>query len=177
MALNSQHKRISKNRVSITYDVETNGSIEQRELPFVVGVTGDFSGNKPESEKKEVDDRSFIDIDKDNFDYVMETIGPQLDMTVSNTLANDDSSFNVKLSFKSMKDFEPERVVQQIEPLKKLLETRNKLRDLLAYADRSKELEKLLKEVLQNTDSLNGLGEELGVKPDGDGSESKDEDA
>ena len=114
MVLSTQHKRISKNRVSITYDVETNGAVEQRELPFVVGVIGEFSGDKPENEKENVDDRHFIDIDKENFDAVMGTIGPELDMKVSNKLEDDDSDFNVKLSFRSMGDFEPESIVQHV---------------------------------------------------------------
>lgn len=165
MALNSQHKRVSKNRVSITYDVETNGAIEKRELPFVVGVIGEFSGDKPESQKEEVDFRNFIDIDKDNFDAVMGTIDPQLNLKVPNKLADDDSEFAVNLSFASMRDFEPANLVQQIEPLRKLLEVRNQLRELLAHADRSRDLEKLLKEVLQSTEALAGLSEELGIKP------------
>ena len=166
MPLNTQHKRISKNRVSITYDVETNGAVEKRELPFVVGVIGEFSGDKPENQKEEVDFRNFTDIDKDNFDAVMGTIDPQLDMKVDNKLADDDSEFNVQLSFGSMRDFEPANVVQQVEPLRKLLEVRNQLRELLAHADRSRDLEKLLKEVLQSTEALNSLCDELGVKPD-----------
>ena len=172
MPLNAQHKRIGKNRVSITYDVETNGAIETRELPFVVGVVGEFSGDKPENQKEEMDFRNFTDIDKENFDTVMGTIDPQLDMQVNNKLSDDDSAFNVKLSFSSMHDFEPANVVQQVEPLRKLMEVRNQLRELLAHADRSRDLEKLLKEVLQSTETLNGLCEELGVKPEGDGSDS-----
>ncbi|UYM14849.1 type VI secretion system contractile sheath small subunit [Endozoicomonas euniceicola] len=168
MPLNAQHKRVSKNRVSITYDVETNGAIEQRELPFVVGVIGEFSGDKPENQKTEVDFRNFIDIDKDNFDTVMGTIDPQLDLRVSNKLVDEDEQFNVKLSFGSMRDFEPDNVVQQVEPLRKLMEVRNQLRELLAHADRSLDLERLLKEVLQSTEALNSLSEELGVSP-GDG--------
>lgn len=74
MALNSQHKRVSKNRVSITYDVETNGATETKELPFVVGVIGEFSGHKPESEKVDLEEREFTGVDKDNFDTVMEQI-------------------------------------------------------------------------------------------------------
>lgn len=165
MALNTQHKRVSKNRVSITYDVETNGAIEKRELPFVVGVIGEFSGDKPESQKEEVDFRNFINIDKDNFDTVMTTVDPQLELKVDNKLADDDSEMAVKLSFGSIRDFEPANIVQQVEPLKKLLEIRNQLRELLAHADRSRELEKLLKEVLQSTDALAGLSDELGIKP------------
>ena len=172
MVLNTQHKRVSKNRVSITYDVETNGAVEKRELPFVVGVIGEFSGDKPESQKEEVDFRNFTDIDKDNFDTVMSTIDPQLDLKVDNKLADDDSEFAVKLSFGSIRDFEPARVVRQVEPLRKLLEVRGQLRELLAQADRSRDLEKLLKEVLQSTEALGSLCDELGIKAGGDDDQS-----
>ena len=175
MALNTQHKRVSKNRVSITYDVETNGAIEKRELPFVVGVIGEFSGDKPENQKEEVDFRNFIDIDKDNFDTVMGTVDPQLDLKVGNKLADDDSEMSIKLSFSSMRDFEPANIVEQVEPLKKLLDVRNQLRELLAHADRSRDLEKLLKEVLQSTEALAGLSEELGIKPSSEGGGDKPE--
>ncbi|QUM84098.1 MULTISPECIES: type VI secretion system contractile sheath small subunit [unclassified Moritella] len=164
MALNSQHKRISKNRVSITYDVETNGATETKELPFVVGVIGDFSGHKAESDKIDLEEREFTGVDKDNFDAVMGQISPSLSYKVDNKLANDDSQFEVNLKLNSMNDFHPERLVQQIDPLKQLVETRNQLKELLSKADRSRDLERLLKEVLQSTDSIQHLAEELGVK-------------
>ncbi|QUM77375.1 type VI secretion system contractile sheath small subunit [Moritella sp. 24] len=164
MALNSQHKRISKNRVSITYDVETNGATETKELPFVVGVIGDFSGHKAESDKIDLEEREFTGVDKDNFDAVMGQISPSLSYKVDNKLANDDSQFEVNLKLSSMNDFHPERLVQQIDPLKQLVETRNQLKELLSKADRSRDLERLLKEVLQSTDSIQHLAEELGVK-------------
>ena len=167
MALNSQHKRISKNRVSITYDVETNGAVATKELPFVVGVVGDFSGNKSESEKIDCEERQFTLIDKDNFDTVMGRIEPRLSYKVDNKLANDDSQFEVNLSFRSMKDFHPEYLVNQIEPLKQLVETRNQLKLLLSKADRSRDLERLLKDVLQSTDAINGLAEELALNNEG----------
>ncbi|AEH33018.1 type VI secretion system contractile sheath small subunit [Vibrio anguillarum] len=167
MALNSQHKRVSKNRVSITYDVETNGAVETKELPFVVGVIGDFSGHKPESEKVDLEEREFTGIDKDNFDTVMGQIHPRLSYKVDNKLANDDSQFEVNLSFRSMKDFHPENLVDQIEPLKQLVETRNQLKVLLSKADRSRDLERLLKEVLQSADAINGLAQELGLSREG----------
>ncbi|MDF4743125.1 type VI secretion system contractile sheath small subunit [Vibrio parahaemolyticus] len=167
MALNSQHKRVSKSRVSITYDVEANGTVETKELPFVVGVIGDFSGHKPESEKVDLEEREFIGIDKDNFDTVMETIHPRLYYNVDNKLANDDSQFEVNLSFRSMKDFYPENLVEQIDPLKQLVETRNQLKVLLSKADRSRDLERLLKEVLQNADAIQGLAQELGLEKEG----------
>ncbi|PMM29166.1 type VI secretion system contractile sheath small subunit [Vibrio lentus] len=167
MALNSQHKRVSKNRVSITYDVETNGAVETKELPFVVGVIGDFSGHKPESEKVDLEEREFTGIDKDNFDTVMGQIHPRLSYKVDNKLANDDSQFEVNLSFRSMKDFHPENLVDQIEPLKQLVEIRNQLKVLLSKADRSRDLERLLKEVLQSADAINGLAQELGLSKEG----------
>lgn len=168
MALNSQHKRISKNRVSITYDVETNGAVETKELPFVVGVVGAFSGHKPESEKIDLEEREFTGIDKDNFDAVMGEIQPRLSFKVDNKLVTDSNSqFEVNLNFRSMKDFSPENVVEQIEPLKNLVETRNQLKVLLSKADRSRDLERLLKEVLQSTDLLHGLAEELGLNKEG----------
>jgi type VI secretion system protein ImpB len=167
MALNSQHKRVSKNRVSITYDVETNGAVETKELPFVVGVIGDFSGHKPESEKVDLEEREFTGIDKDNFDTVMGQIHPRLSYKVDNKLANDDNQFEVNLSFRSMKDFHPENLVDQIEPLKQLVETRNQLKVLLSKADRSRDLERLLKEVLQSADAINGLAQELGLSKEG----------
>ncbi len=167
MALNSQHKRVSKNRVSITYDVETNGAVETKELPFVVGVIGDFSCHKPESEKVDLEEREFTGIDKDNFDTVMGQIHPRLSYKVDNKLANDDSQFEVNLSFRSMKDFHPENLVDQIEPLKQLVETRNQLKVLLSKADRSRDLERLLKEVLQSADAINGLAQELGLSKEG----------
>ncbi|WP_133405428.1 type VI secretion system contractile sheath small subunit [Parashewanella tropica] len=168
MALNAQHKRVSKNRVSITYDVETNGALETKELPFVVGVIGNFSGHKPDTEKADLEEREFYGLDKDNFDAVMARVDPQLSYKVDNLLADDNSQFEVNLKFKSMKDFHPEKLVEQIEPLKKMVETRNQLKVLLSKADRSRDLEKLLKEVLQNTDSIQGLADELGVKKEGD---------
>ncbi|MBC7004893.1 type VI secretion system contractile sheath small subunit [Photobacterium sp. BZF1] len=166
MALNSQHKRVSKNRVSITYDVETNGAVETKELPFVVGVIGDFSAHR--DDREELEDRTFYQIDKDNFDTVLKRVGPELKLKVDNTLANDDSQFEAALTFNSMKDFEPDSLIEQVEPLRKLAETRQQLKTLLSKADRSRDLEKLLKEVLQSADQINALSSELGIEKKGD---------
>lgn len=162
MALNSQHKRVSKNRVSITYDVETNGASEKKELPFVSAVLGNFSGGK--EDPRDVEDREFIQVDQDNFNDVLSRIGPELSLKVDNVIEEDDSQFEVNLEFNSMKDFEPDSLVERIEPLKKLLETRNQLNELLSKADRSRDFEKLLKDILQSADSINALSDELGVK-------------
>lgn len=166
MALNSQHKRVSKNRVSITYDVETNGAVETKELPFVVGVIGDFSAHK--EDREELEDRTFYQIDKDNFDAVLNRIGPELKLKVDNTLVEDGSQFEAALSFSSMKDFQPDALIEQVDPLRKLAETRQQLKTLLSKADRSRDLEKLLKEVLQSADQINALSSELGLETKGE---------
>lgn len=167
MAVNSQHKRVNKNRVSITYDVETNGAVETKELPFVVGIIGDFSGHKPDSEKVDLEEREFVAIDKDNFDSVMAKIHPRLSYSVDNKLAGDGTQFQLNLNFRSMKDFQPESLVEQIEPLKQLVVVRNQLKELLSKADRSRDLERLLKEILQSADAIESLADELGLKKEG----------
>ncbi len=156
-------KRVRAPRVHITYDVETEGAEVRKELPFVVGVLGDFSG-KPYEPQKPLRDRKFIQIDRDNFDDVMQRMTPGAEFKVENTLAGDGSEMQVSLRFKSMDDFEPGAIVEQVEPLRKLLAVRNKLRDLMSKADRSEELESLLEEVLQNTDKLAALAGELGTE-------------
>lgn len=162
--------RVRKPRVHITYEVETEGAVEEKELPFVVGVMGDFSGD-PTGELKSLKERKFIEIDRDNFDQVLSRMTPGLNMRVENTLAGDDSEMSVNLKFESMDDFEPAKVVDQVEPLRKLMETRNRLRDLASKIDRSDDLENVLDEVLSNTEKLKELGQELGVDP-GDASGS-----
>lgn len=160
-------KRVRKPRVHITYEVETEGATVLKELPFVVGVIGDFSGN-PTEPLKPLKDRKFIQIDRDNINDVMKRMTPGLNMRVENTLAGDGSEMPVQLKFNSMEDFEPTNVVKQVEPLRKLLETRDRLRDLLTKVDRSEDLEHILEQVLQNTDELKKLSSELGVDPTGD---------
>ncbi len=163
MAESVQQKlsRVRKPRVHITYDVETEGAQVRKELPFVVGVVGDFSGKSYEP-MKPLRDRKFIQIDRDNFDDVMKRMTPGAEFKVENTLAGDDTEMPVSLRFNSMEDFEPGAVVQQVEPLRKLLAVRNKLRDLMSKVDRSEDLENLLEEVLRNTDKLSALAGELG---------------
>ena len=109
-------KRVRKPRVHITYDVETEGAVEQKELPFVVGVLGDFSGD-PTQELKPMRDRNFVQIDRDNFDDVMQRMPPGLNLRVENTLKDDGSEMPVALQFKSMEDFEPSKVAAQVEPI------------------------------------------------------------
>ena len=160
-------KRVRKPRVHITYEVETGGAAVKRELPFVTGVLGDFSGN-PEKSLKPLKDRKFVQIDRDNFDEVMQKMTPELHFKVENTITGDGSEMAVDLKFSSMKDFEPGRIVDQVDPLRKLLETRNKLGDLMAKVDRSDELEGILEKVLQDADELKRLQNDLGLGTGGE---------
>jgi len=165
-SIHDKLKRVRKPRVHITYDLETNGGIVKKELPFVMGVMGDYSGDN--AEKKPLKDRKFSQIDRDNFNDVMGNVAPKVEMKVANTLEGNGTEMAVSLDFKSMEDFEPHKVVEKVEPLKKLMETRNKLRDLLTKADRSDKLESLLEEILNNTEALSALSKELGVGNDDD---------
>lgn len=167
--MESIHKklnRVRKPRVHISYDVETEDAVEKKELPFVVGVMGDFSGD-PTQSLKPLKDRRFVQIDRDNFNDVLKSMTPGLSFKVKNTLENDGSEFAVDLKFNSMEDFEPAAIVNQVEPLKKLMETRNKLRDLSTKADRSEQLEDILERVLNNQADLNELAEALGEGKEG----------
>lgn len=161
-SIHDKLKRVRKPRVHITYDLETNGSIVEKEIPFVMGVMGDYSGDNTEG-KKALKDRKFSQIDRDNFNDIMTKVNPQLRLKVENLLENDGSEMTANLDFKTMEDFEPHRIVEQLEPLKKLMDTRNKLRDLLTKADRSENLEAILEDVLSNTNALSSLSSELGV--------------
>lgn len=161
-SIHDKLKRVRKPRVHITYDLETNGTIVEKEIPFVMGVMGDYSGDNADS-KKPLKDRKFSQIDRDNFNDIMSKVNPQLRMKVENLLEGDGSEMSVNLDFKNMEDFEPHRIVEQLEPLKKLMDTRNKLRDLLTKADRSEELESILEDVLSNTNALSSLSSELGI--------------
>ena len=168
-SIHDKLKRVRKPRVHITYDVETNGAIQEKEIPFVMGIMGDYSGDNVDS-KKALKDRKFSQIDRDNFNEVMSNVSPQLSMKVENTLEGDGSEMAVDLKFNSMDDFNPENIVNQVEPLKKLQETRDQLRDLLTKADRSEDLETTLEKILSDADNLKGVSDELGV-----GSEKGDE--
>jgi type VI secretion system protein ImpB len=153
-------ERVRKPRVHIKYEVETEGAMVVKELPFVVGVLGDFSGN-PTEPLKPFGERKFVQIDRDNFNDVMRRMTPGLQMSVDNTLQNDGTQMQVSLKFERMEDFEPGAVVNQVPALKALLDARNELRDLMSKADRSEELERLLEDILQNKGDLAKLVNEL----------------
>jgi type VI secretion system protein ImpB len=162
-SIHSKLSRVRKPRVHITYDVETEGAVVQKELPFVVGVLGDFSG-RPTEPLPSLKDRKFVQIDRDNFDEVMGRMRPALSFKVENTLQGNGSEMLVELKFRSMDDFEPAAIAEQIPAIKSLLEVRNRLRDLLTKADRSEELENLLERVLQNEGDLKELAADLEQK-------------
>jgi type VI secretion system protein ImpB len=155
--------RVRKPRVHITYDVETEGAAIVRELPFVMGVMGDFSGD-PTAPLQSMTDRKFVQIDRDNFNDVMARMNPGLKLKVDNKLSEQGGQMAVDLKFNAIEDFEPARVAAQVPALRALMETRAKLRDLMSKVDRSEELEGLLEKVLQNESELKTLSGQLGIE-------------
>src|SRR4051812_33461284 len=158
-----QHKldRVRRPRVHLTYDVEIGGAIQQKEIPFVLGVLADLSG-KPDEPLPRLKDRKFVEIDRDNFNKVLSGTKPRLAFQAENTLQGDGSKLGIELRFSRIDDFEPEQVVKQVEPLRKLLAARDRLSNLLNKMDGNDKLEQLLQDVVNNTDSLKKLSEETG---------------
>ena len=161
-SIHDKLKRVRRPRVHITYEVETEGAEVLRELPFIVGILGDFSGD-PTQQLKGLEDRKFVQIDRDNFNDVMAGMNPGLKLRVDNKLSEAGGEMPVELTFKSIEDFEHANVARQVPALAALLETRAKLRDLMSKVDRSTELEGLLEQVLQNDDELKSLSGQLGL--------------
>lgn len=156
----SVQKRLQKvrpPRVQLTYDVEIGDAIEAKELPFVVGVLGDFAAQSKSPQGK-VRDRKFVNIDMDNFDDVMEGMAPRAAYRVKNRLTPGGGEMGVDIEFRKFEDFRPESVVQQVEPLRKLQEARAKLADLRNKLAGNEKLEDLLNDVLNNTEQLHHLG-------------------
>jgi len=154
--------RVRAPRVQITYDVEIGDAIEKKEIPFVVGVLGDYSG-KPDEPLPKMKDRKFVEIDRDNFDGVLAGMKPRLAYRVDNKLTDDGSQLGVELRFKSLDDFHPERVADQVEPVRKLLEARRKLSDLMSKLDGNDKLDEILQDIMSSTESLAKLAKEAGV--------------
>jgi type VI secretion system protein ImpB len=155
-------QRIRPPRVRISYDVHIGNATEKKELPFVVGVMGDFSGD-PTQPLKSLADRSFIEISRDNFDTVMTRMTPGLNLRVKNTLEDDGTEIAVQLKFQSMKDFEPARIIDQIKPLKELMEARQKLLELKTKVDLAPNLENRLQELLTDPDKLKRVASETAI--------------
>jgi type VI secretion system protein ImpB len=166
-----QHKldRVRSPRVQITYDVEIGGAIENKEIPFVVGVLADLSG-KPSEPLAKLKDRKFVEIDRDNFNRVLDGMKPRVAFKVDNKLGGkDDSQIGVELKFKSIDDFHPEQVAMQVDPLRKLIAAREKLSELRNKLDGNDKLDELLQDVLSSTESLTKLGKETGAAgPEGE---------
>jgi type VI secretion system protein ImpB len=162
MAESIQHKldRVRPPRVQLTYDVETGGAIQMKELPFVMGILADLSG-KPVDTPSLLRDRKFVEIDRDSFNDVMASIRPHLAYTVENKLTNDGSMMGVELFFNNMDDFNPVNVVKQIPALAQLFEARVRLNDLLAKLDGNDDLDHLLNDVIANTDTRTALLKDL----------------
>lgn len=160
----SVQKRLQKvrpPRVQLTYDVEIGDAIEKKELPFVVGVLGDFSGQPdPEKPLPKLKDRKFVNVDLDNIDDVMKGMAPKASYRVKNKLTPEGGEFGVNLAFEKVDDFRPESVVQQVEPLRRLLEARTKLSDLRNKLAGNDKLEDLLGDVLASTEKLTQLSQE-----------------
>lgn len=168
MAESTQHKldRIRPPRVQITYDVETGGAIEQKELPFIVGIMADLSGH-PAEELPKVKDRKFVEIDRDNFNDVMESIAPRLEVSVPNRLKGD-GNMRLELNFRNMDDFGPLEIVKQIDQLRALHDARQRLSDLLTKLDGNEDLEELLRAVAANPDNQSEIRTALAA-PNGSG--------
>ncbi|EZP39035.1 hypothetical protein JAB6_37350 [Janthinobacterium sp. HH104] len=164
----SVQKRLQKvrpPRVQMTYDVEIGDAIENKELPFVMGVVGDFGGNS-EVEQKRLKDRKFIGIDRDNFDEVLKGVEPRAAFGVANELSDEGGQLRVDLRFKSLNDFRPEAVVEQVAPLRRLLEARTKLADLRNKLAGNDKLEDILNDVLNSTEKLAQLEQQSTAKKD-----------
>jgi type VI secretion system protein ImpB len=163
----TQHKidRVRAPRVQITYDVEVGDAIEVKELPFVMGVLGDFTG-QPIDPLPRLKDRKFVEVNPDNFDAVLESMKPHLAFSVENKLSEDPEAGNLKvdLNFKSLDDFAPENVARQVKPLRELLELRDRLSDLRGSMQGNDKLEEVLREAVTDKDKLAKLRSELGTE-------------
>ena len=175
MAKESVHKKLERvrpPRVHVTYDVEVGDAIEVKEIPFVMGVLGDFSG-MPEEQLPRLKDRRFVEVTPDNFDSVLESMKPHLAFSVENKLSDDSEAGQIKadLRFKSLEDFEPEQVAKQIKPLKELLDLRTRLSDLRGSLQGNEKLDDVLMEAVKNTEKADKLRTELGIEKKGDGND------
>jgi type VI secretion system protein ImpB len=172
MAESTQKKleRVRPPRVSISYEVETGGAIEKKELPFLMGVMGDFSG-QPTEPLPRLKERKFVEVTPDNFDDVLASMKPHLAFSVENKLSEDAEApkLKVDLNFRSMDDFSPDAIAKQVPPLKALLELRTQLSDLRGSLQTNEKLDEILQETLGDKEKLNKLRGELGIKEGGNG--------
>lgn len=157
-------ERVRPPRVNISYDVETGGAIETKELPFVMGVLADLSGN-PAEPLARLKERKFVEVNPDNFDTVLKSMKPRVQFAVENKLQDGDNAgkIGVDLTFESLDDFSPERVAEKVPALKELLELRTKLADLRGTLQGNDKLEELLQQTIHDADAMAKLQGELGT--------------
>ena len=169
-SIHKKLERVRPPRVHISYEVETGGAIELKELPFVMGVLGDFTGQPTEPLEK-LKDRQFVDVNPDNFDEVLKSMKPHLAFKVDNMLSDapDAGRLGVDLKFESLDDFSPDRVAEQVDPLRKLLELRQQLADLRGSLQGNEKLEEILQATLADADKLGRLKTELEAEGSSDG--------
>jgi type VI secretion system protein ImpB len=162
-SVNRKLERVRAPRVHIKYDVETGGAIEMKELPFVMGVLGDFTGQPAEPLAK-LKERKFVEVTPDNFDDVLKSMKPHLQFTVENVLSEepDAGKLGVELKFENLDDFSPDRIAQQVEPLRKLLELRQNLSDLRGSLQGNDKLDEILQATLSNDEKISKLRDEMG---------------
>lgn len=159
-----QHKldRVRRPRVQISYDVETGGAMEKKELPFVVGVVADLSGH-PKDAPKPLKERKFVPIDRDNFNEVLDKAAPRVAFKVQNELTDQNTELAVELNFRNLRDFDPAQVASQVPALKEILDIRSQLSQLLGKMEGNDKLEQMLNEVLINTEKAISLAKEAGI--------------
>jgi type VI secretion system protein ImpB len=172
MARESVQKKLTRvrpPRVQISYDVQVGNAIEKKEIPFVLGVMGDFTG-QPSGDMPALKQRRFVDVNPDNFDEVLASMKPHLAFAVENKLSEDPNAGQLKvdLNFRSLQDFEPEQVARQVKPLRELLDLRGKLADLRGTLQTNEKLDEVLMEAVSNTEKLDKLRSEMGLGKEGD---------
>ena len=165
MARESVHaklERVRPPRVHVTYNVEIGDAIELKEIPFVMGILADLSG-QPADPLPKIKDRRFVEITPDNFDSVLESMKPRVAFSVENKLSEEANAGNigVDLTFKSIEDFEPEQVARRVGPLRELLDLRTKLSDLVGTLQGNEKLERLLQDVISNTGKMEQVRAEM----------------
>lgn len=167
MAESTQKKleRIRPPRIQISYEVETGGAIEMKELPFLMGVLGDFSG-QPTEPLARLKDRKFVELTPENFDDTLASMKPRLAFSVENKLSEDSDvgQLKVELNFRSMDDFSPDAVARQVKPLRELLELRTELANLRANLQTNEKLDDVLQETLGDKEKMAKLKSELGLE-------------
>ena len=162
MAQGTQKKleRVRPPRVSITYEVETGGAIEMKELPFVMGILADLSGN-PATPLPKIKERKFVEVNPDNFDAVLKSMQPRLQFAAENKLQPGGGKIAVELKFESLDDFAPNKVAEQVKPLRELLELRGKLADLRGKLQGNDKLEEILQETINDAEAMRKLRAEI----------------